>query len=47
MLVTHGALERTREEFASLFSRGGFDLTDVVATRSPLSIMLGKPTAVR
>ena len=43
MLVTHGALERTREEFSELFQRAGFELTEVVPTRSPLSVILGKP----
>lgn len=42
MLVSHGALERTQFEFADLFRRGGFELTEVVPTRSPLSIIFGK-----
>ncbi len=42
MLVTHGALERTREEFADLFAKGGFQLDRVVPTRSPLSVIIGR-----
>jgi hypothetical protein len=45
MLVTHGALERTQEEFSELFRRADFELTEVVPTRSPLSVILGKPTS--
>jgi O-methyltransferase/methyltransferase family protein len=45
MLVSHGALERTREEFSDLFERAGFAMTEIITTRSPLSIILGKPTA--
>ena len=43
MLVTHGALERTKEEFDELFQRAGIELIEVVPTRSPLSVILGKP----
>jgi len=43
MLVTHGALERTQEEFDELFQSAGFELIKVVPTRSPLSVILGKP----
>lgn len=43
MLVSHGALERTREEFKDLLSKGGFDLTEVIPTRSPVSVIVGKP----
>ncbi len=42
MLVTHGALERTREEFTDLFANGGFRLDRVVPTRSPLSVIIGR-----
>ena len=43
MLVTHGALERTQEEFDELFQRAGFELIEVVPTQSPLSVILGNP----
>lgn len=43
MLVTHGALERTHQEFNNLLKSGGFEVTEVVPTRSPLSIIIGKP----
>jgi hypothetical protein len=43
MLVTHGALERTQQEFNDLLNSGGFDMTEVVATRSPMSIIVAKP----
>lgn len=43
MLVSHGALERTQDEFEDLFRLGGFELTEIVPTKSPLSIILGKP----
>ena len=42
MLVTHGALERTREEFVDLFAKGGFRLDQVIPTRSPLSVIIGR-----
>jgi hypothetical protein len=42
MLVTHGALERTREEFVELFAKGGFRLDRVIPTRSPLSVIVGR-----
>jgi hypothetical protein len=43
LLMTQGGRERTEPEFAALFSRAGFKLTRVVPTRSPLSIVEGKP----
>jgi hypothetical protein len=39
MLMMPGGRERTAEEFASLFGRAGFDLTRVVATGAPLSVV--------
>ena len=45
MLVQYGALERTREEFHELLKRSGFDMTEVVPTRSPLSIVVAQPVA--
>jgi hypothetical protein len=47
MLVQYGALERTRREFRDLLEVGGFELTEVVPTRSPLSIIVARPTADR
>ena len=44
MLVQYGGLERTREEFEELLERGGFDMIEVVPTRSPLSIIVARPT---
>lgn len=43
MMVQYGALERTRREFQDLLRSGGFDLTEVVPTRSPLSIITAEP----
>jgi hypothetical protein len=42
MLVSHGALERTREEFDDLLAKGGFWLDRVIPTRSPLSVIVGR-----
>jgi hypothetical protein len=39
MMVMPGGKERTEEEFRSLFSRAGFELTRVVPTESPLSVV--------
>jgi len=39
MLVAPGGRERTAEEFASLFARAGFELTRIVPTESPLSVI--------
>jgi hypothetical protein len=46
MMVQYAASERTREEFQDLLQRGGFEMTGVVPTRSPLSIVLGRPTPI-
>jgi O-methyltransferase domain/Dimerisation domain len=46
MLVQYGALERTREQFGDLLCGGGFDLVEVVPTRSPLSVIVARPMAV-
>ena len=43
MLVQYAALERTRQEFHNLLKSGGFEMTEVVPTRSPLSIIVGQP----
>jgi hypothetical protein len=38
------AQERTRQEFQALLKTGGFDLVDVVGTRSALSIIAATPS---
>jgi O-methyltransferase domain/Dimerisation domain len=43
MMVQYAALERTRQEFCGLLKSGGFDMTEVVSTRSPLSIIVAHP----
>jgi hypothetical protein len=43
MMVQYGALERTRQEFNVLLKSGGFDLTQIVPTRSPLSVIVAHP----
>jgi len=44
MLLMPGGRERTAEEFASLFDRAGFELTRVVPTESPLSVIEARVT---
>lgn len=39
MLAMPGGRERTEEEFGALFDRGGFRLTRVVPTKSPMSVI--------
>ena len=39
MLLLPGGKERTEEEYRSLFAGGGFRLTQIVPTRSPLSVL--------
>jgi hypothetical protein len=39
MLLMPGGRERTEEEFRALFARAGFELTRVVPTKSPLSVL--------
>ena len=39
----YGALERTGQEFHDLLKSGGFEMTEVVPTRSPLSIIVAQP----
>jgi hypothetical protein len=39
MLLMPGGRERTGEEFRSLFDRAGFELTRIVPTESPLSVV--------
>jgi len=42
MLVLPGGKERTAEEFATLFRGAGFELTRVVPTASPVSVVEGR-----
>ena len=39
MLILPGGKERTAEEFRTLFERSGFQMTKVVPTKSPLSVV--------
>ena len=41
MLTSPGGLERTAEEYASLFERAGFKLNRIVPTMSPFSVIEG------
>ena len=43
MMIQYAALERTHQEFHDLLKGGGFELAEVVPTRSPMSIIIGKP----
>jgi hypothetical protein len=43
MLVAVRGRERTETEFRALLSAAGFDLQEVVATASPLSLLVAKP----
>ena len=45
MMVQYGALERTRQEFQDLLKRSGFEMAEVVPTRSPMSIVVGRPVS--
>jgi ubiquinone/menaquinone biosynthesis C-methylase UbiE len=42
MLVITGGKERTEEEFGKLYEASGFNLTRIVATESPFSVIEGK-----
>ena len=43
MLVMPGGKERTANEFEQLFTQAGFELTKIVPTRSPLSVIEARP----
>jgi O-methyltransferase domain len=43
MLVCLGGRERTETEYRALLRGAGFDLQEVVATASPLSLLVAKP----
>jgi O-methyltransferase domain len=41
LLMTSGGRERTAKEFQELFAKGGFELTNIIPTPSPISIIEG------
>jgi hypothetical protein len=41
LLMTSGGRERTAKEFRELFAKGGFELTNITSTSSPVSIIEG------
>jgi O-methyltransferase domain/Dimerisation domain len=43
MLMMTSGKERTAEEFAALFASGGFEMTRIVRTESPLSVIEARP----
>jgi hypothetical protein len=45
MMVQYAALERTRQEFFDLLQAGGFEMTGLIPTCSPLSIVVAQPMA--
>jgi hypothetical protein len=45
MIMMSTGRERTAAEFRGLLARAGFELEQIVPARSPLSIVVGKPTA--
>jgi C-methyltransferase len=45
MAMTEQGRERTREEFADVFRQAGFELTRVIPTQGPISIVEGRPSA--
>jgi hypothetical protein len=42
LLMTSGGKERTKDEFAQLFTAAGFQLTKIVPTSCPLSVIEGR-----
>jgi hypothetical protein len=45
MMLLPGGRERTADEFAALFAGAGFELTRIVPTESPLSVIEARPSA--
>jgi SAM-dependent methyltransferase len=43
MLLIPGGRERTADEFRDLYAAAGFELTEIIPTRSPVAIIEGKP----
>jgi hypothetical protein len=46
MLMVAGGRERTEEEYAALFEMAGFELSRVVATKSPVSVVEARRRAI-
>jgi O-methyltransferase domain len=44
MMLSPGGLERTAEEFRALFAAAGFELTRIIPTASPMSVIEGVKT---
>ena len=44
LIMTTGATERTEEQYRSLFEAAGFKLSNVISTRSPMSLLEAVPT---
>lgn len=47
MMLSPGGLERTEAEFRQLFAAAGFELTRIIPTESPMSIIEGVKTGTR
>jgi hypothetical protein len=47
MLLSPGGLERTADEFRELFAAAGFELTRIIPTASPMSVIEGVKTKTR
>jgi hypothetical protein len=47
MLLSPGGLERTEAEFRALFDAAGFELTRIIPTASPMSVIEGVKTKAR
>jgi ubiquinone/menaquinone biosynthesis C-methylase UbiE len=47
MMLSPGGLERTRDEYRELFAAAGFELTRIIPTASPMSVIEGVKTKAR
>ncbi len=45
MMVLISGRERTEREFRTLLTTAGFDVEEVIATASPLSLIVAKPAS--
>ena len=43
MIMTPGAIERTAEEYGQLLSQAGFEITQIIPTKSPMGIIEAVP----
>jgi hypothetical protein len=43
MLVVQAGAERTAPEYGELFGKSGFELQQIVPTKSQFSILIGQP----